>query len=81
MHPAEFYTLARRDREQAAPHLLCYDWPGLQAFAADCAHHLYERFDVRVPPEHILITWQQVGLLQKRQAHLALSEQTRAVGE
>lgn len=80
MHPADFYTLARCDRGRAARHLLCYDGPGLRAFAADCANHLYERFAVRVPPEHILTIWQQVGLLQERRAHPALSQQKRTVG-
>lgn len=80
MHPADFYTLAQRDREQAARHLHCYDGPGLRWFAAGCAQHLFEHFAVAVPPEHIIHTWQHMALINEQQAQDALALQERAVG-
>lgn len=80
MHPADFYELARHDREQAARHLLRYDGPGLRWFAIGCAHHLVERFAVSVPPEHIIHTWQHVALITEQQAQDALALHERAVG-
>ena len=81
MHPADFYELARCDRERATRYLLCYDGPGLRWFAVGCAQHLVERFAVPVPPEHILHTWQHVALITKEQAHAALALQERVLGQ
>lgn len=81
MHPADFYELARADRERAARHLLCYDGPGLHWFASGCAQHLYERFEVRIPPEQIVLTWQRVALINEQQAKEALALHERSVGE
>lgn len=81
MHPADFYELVRRDREQAARHLLCYDGLGLRWFAAGCAHHLYECFAVLVPPKHVVHTWQHMALITEQQAQNALAFQERAVGQ
>lgn len=80
MHPADFYNLARHDRERAARHLLCYDGPGLRHFAVACARHLAERFGVEPPPEQVLTVWQRVGLLHAAQAETACGEHERTVG-
>lgn len=81
MHPADFYEFARRNGELAARHLLYYDGPGLWQFAAECAQHLYERFALHVPPDHVLAILPHVNLLSEQQAQVAFAVQERAVGQ
>jgi hypothetical protein len=81
MHPANFYTLARRDRRRAIRHLLSYDALGLRRLAGACAQHLFEQFAVRVPANHVLAIWQRVGLISEPQAEAAQGAEEHAVGE
>jgi hypothetical protein len=82
MHPADFYSLAQRDRPRATRYLLCYDAHGLRRLAASCAQHLFELFAVRVPTNHVLASWERVGLISQPHAQAARdAAQMRAVGE
>ena len=79
MHPAEFYTLVRHNRQRAIRFLLCCDGPELWRLGAACAQYLRDQYGVPVSPEHVLLTWRSVQLIDERQTELALALHTRAV--